>query len=95
MQRLPDAPASEWRKSLEYFVSINGQPHVHGTAEFVRLSDNTEAFITTSEDKSRSMISWLRGDTKLIVRGPNLDRTSVIRIADQIVQEPIYRIEGK
>ncbi len=43
-----------------------------------------QALGTTSEDESTSSIFWLEADIEIVVRGPELDKSDVVTIAEKI-----------
>jgi hypothetical protein len=83
-EHFPDVPASEYAAINRGMLELNGQAHVHGTFEIVTIRESREALITTSEDGSTSSIFWLEGPIELIIRGPELDRSEVLKLAESI-----------
>jgi hypothetical protein len=85
VEQAPDVPDPVQRLAgYQYAVAQNGQSGVSGTAEVVNLPDGTPALITTTQDGTRSDISWVWNEKlQITIQGPQLTRDKVIQLANQ------------
>jgi hypothetical protein len=84
-EHLPDVPVEEYQAGLEQLVEQSEGPNTQGSASLVTIRDGVEALLTVSEDESRAEIWWLHDDSfEMIVRGPELDPTTCIALANLI-----------
>ncbi|MEO8292072.1 MAG: hypothetical protein ABI635_02940 [Actinomycetota bacterium] len=81
-QHLPDVPIADYDKANQELMEMNGLPTVHGSFDLVAIREGQEALVTTSEDGTTSSIFWLEKNIEIVVRGPDLDKTDVLKIAE-------------
>jgi hypothetical protein len=80
----PDVPIDQYDTVNLELLAQNGQPGTHGSFELVPVRAAAKALVTTSEDQRQSSIFFLEGSIEIVIRGPELDRTDVIELANRI-----------
>lgn len=83
-EHLPDVPAVAYDSVNEDLLKYNELPTTHGTFSLVRVRNERQALLTTSEDEAEATIFWLEGGVEYIIQGPSLDAEAVMSLSERI-----------